>query len=111
MAEVSVRISGRDYLIVCDDGQEARVAALARRIDEEATALAAGGGQITEARLLLMSALMLADKLDEAEQALESAPPPEMAFSAMDETEARAAIDAAAARLEALSAGGASEDA
>ncbi|MFV0473118.1 MAG: cell division protein ZapA [Pikeienuella sp.] len=104
MAEVTIRISGRPYQILCDDGEEARVSALARRIDEEAKALAAAGGQVTEARLLLMSALMLADKLDEAEQAL-SAAPPEASFADMSETEARAAIDAAAARLEALSAG------
>lgn len=105
MAEVTVKISGRSYQILCDDGEEARVAALGRRIDDEAKALAGAGGQVTEARLLLMSALMLADKLDEAEEALKSAPPPGALFSEMDEAEARAAIDAAAARLEALSAG------
>ncbi|WP_340108739.1 cell division protein ZapA [Pikeienuella sp. HZG-20] len=106
MAEVSIRISGRAYQIVCDDGQEARVAALAQRIDDEATALAASGGRITEARLLLMSALMLADKLDETEAALRDAPPPETALSEMDAAEVQATIDAAAARLEALRAAG-----
>lgn len=106
MAEVSIRISGRAYQIVCDDGQEARVAALAQRIDDEAAALAAAGGQITEARLLLMSALMLADKLDETEAALKAAPPPDAMFSEMDAAEAQAAIDAAATRLEALRAAG-----
>lgn len=102
MAEVSVRISGRAYQILCDDGQEARVVALAQRIDDEAAALAAAGGQITESRLLLMSALMLADKLDETEAALNAAPSPDAVISEMDAAEAQAAIDAAAARLEAL---------
>lgn len=106
MAEVSVRISGRAYTIICDDGQEQRVSALAKRIDHEASALAAGGGQVTEARLLLMSALMLADRLDEAETALKEAPSPEDLFARMGAEEAQAMIEAAAARLEALNRSG-----
>lgn len=103
MAEVTVRISGRAYKIICDDGQEQRVSSLAQRIDREASALAASGGQVTEARLLLMSALMLADRLDEAETALKEAPSPEDLFAGMGVEEAQATIEAATARLEALS--------
>ncbi len=72
MAEVSIMVGGRRYQMACEDGQEDRLRALARRIDEEAQALA-GSGQVSEPRLLLMAALMLADKLDETEQALETA--------------------------------------
>lgn len=98
MAEVSVNISGRSYRIGCDSGQEERVKSLAARIDAEAKALSAGGGQITESRLLLMSALMLADKLDEAEAAASQA----SLFSEMDPAEAESLIENASARLEAL---------
>lgn len=75
MAEVSVSIGGRRYAVVCDDGQEERLASLAARIDAEAQAFAAAGATISEARLLLMSALMVADKLDEAEATMAAAPP------------------------------------
>lgn len=106
MAEVSVNISGRSYRIGCDSGQEERVKSLAARIDAEAKALSAGGGQITESRLLLMSALMLADKLDEAEAAASQA----SLFSEMDPAEARSLIENASARLEALQGAGEKAD-
>lgn len=99
MAEVSVRISGRPYQILCDDGQEDRVAMLAGRIDAEATALARAGGMVTEARLLLMSALILADKLDEAETALAAAPPPNIGPDTEGLEAALGEIDHAAQRI------------
>ena len=117
MAEVSISVGGRAYSIACDDGQEERVASLAARIDAEAAAFA-GGGVISEARLLLMSALMIADKLDEAEGKATEAEPvqtsPEPQTAAADEApdlfaepgasdaEAIEEINAAIARVEAL---------
>lgn len=65
-----------------------------------------GGGQITESRLLLMSALMLADKLDEAEAAASQA----SLFSEMDPAEAESLIENASARLEALQGAGEKAD-
>jgi len=67
MADVSVEVAGRRYRLACDEGEEARLEALARTIDREARALA---GRLTqppgEARLLLMAALMIADRLEES---------------------------------------------
>ncbi|MEM7546122.1 MAG: cell division protein ZapA [Pseudomonadota bacterium] len=74
MAEVSIKVGGRHYQMACDDGQEGHLRALAARLDTEAQALA-GSGKISEARLMLMVALMMADQLDEAEEALRSTPP------------------------------------
>lgn len=108
MAEVKVTIGGRGYPIVCDDGQEDRVAALAARIDAEARAFSGAGASLPEARLLLMSALMVADKLDEAEARLAAtpkptpAPPPEDLFSGMSAQDAAARVEAAAKRIAAL---------
>lgn len=96
MAEVAVRIAGRHYRVGCDDGQEDHVRALAARIDAEATRVQRTSGTVPEARLLVMSALLLADRLAEAERI--------GAASADAGATARAAerIDALAARLEAL---------
>ncbi|MEX2520597.1 MAG: cell division protein ZapA [Paracoccaceae bacterium] len=112
MGEVSVRISGRPYQILCDDGEEARVAMLAARIDAEASALARAGGMVTETRLLLMSALILADKLDEAETALAAAPPPHAGPALEEVEETIEEINGAARRIVALTLveGGAGED-
>lgn len=66
-------IAGRAYALACADGEEERLEALAGRIDDEARRLSRGAAQISEARLLLMSALMIADKLDETETAMTAA--------------------------------------
>ena len=73
MGEVSVSVAGRAYHLVCEDGEEDRLRALASRIDAEAAQFRSSGAAVPEARLLLMSALMLADKLEESEAALEAA--------------------------------------
>lgn len=114
MAEVTVSVGGRRYAVVCDDGQEERVRELARRIDAEAAAFAGSGPAVAEPRLLLMSALMVADKLDDAEAKLReqaaAAPPapepdPQDLFSGMDEAELIQRIEDATQRIEALRSG------
>ena len=73
MAKVSVTVNGRRYDIGCDDGQEAHVFRLAEDLDRRVGALAAGVGQVGEARLLVLVALMLADELADARRDLEAA--------------------------------------
>lgn len=95
MAEVDVVVAGRTYRLGCEDGQEGHLAALAAALDVEARTLAARTGAIGEGRLLLMTALMIADRLHEATEALAArAPGP----AAMPPTALGAALD----RLEAL---------
>ena len=72
MPEVTVEVAGRSYRIGCGEGEEAHLVALAARVDGEAARLVEMG-QMAEGRLMLMSALMLADRLTEAEQAAEAA--------------------------------------
>lgn len=67
MAEISVEIGGRVYRLGCADGEETHLETLARRIDAEARSLSRSMGQMNEARLLLMSALMIADRCAEVE--------------------------------------------
>ena len=66
MPDVKISIAGRDYFVACNPGEEQRLMELGAMVD--ASALEAGGGArgLTETRVLLFSALLLADKLHDA---------------------------------------------
>jgi cell division protein ZapA len=99
MPEVTVEVAGRSYRLGCGEGEEQHLLALAARVDGEAARLGQSLGQMGEGRLLLMSALMLADRLSEAEAALRAAE--RRAAQAEQAAEARAAEDNAGAEQEA----------
>lgn len=116
MAELTVDVGGRSYRLACENGEEEHLSALCARIDAEARRLARGMGQMSEGRLMLMSALMIADKLHDAEKEItalgrklaetkrlaeERAIPSDL-FSKEREAQLGAEIAALAARLEAL---------
>ncbi len=71
MAQVSIQINGRDYLIACEDGEEKHLVFLADYVNRQVEGLVESVGQVGEARLLLMASLLLADELAEASQELE----------------------------------------
>jgi cell division protein ZapA len=71
MAQVSVPVNGRTFTITCDDGQEARTRRLAQYVDGKVGQFAAGVGQVGNAKLLLLAALVIADELADANDALE----------------------------------------
>ena len=73
MPEVTVDVAGRSYRLGCGEGEEQHLLALAARVDGEAARLGQSLGQMGEGRLLVMSALMLADRLSETEAALQAA--------------------------------------
>lgn len=62
MPEVEIRIGGRSFEVSCQEGEEHYLHAAAAMLDAEASVLAAQIGRLPEARMLLMSGLMLADK-------------------------------------------------
>jgi cell division protein ZapA len=68
MGQVVVDIGGRTYPLSCRDGDELHLAALAADIADKANSLTGQLGQMSEARLLLMAALMVADELHEAKK-------------------------------------------
>lgn len=77
MPEVKIVIGKRDFEVACQPGEEQYLESAARLLDIEATALLSQFGRMPDARMLLMSGLMLADKtagledqLRQAEQAL-----------------------------------------
>lgn len=100
MAEIDVVVAGRTYRLGCEDGQERHLAALAASVDAEARAIAAQTGTMQEAKLLLMAALMIADR--EAEAVAAKARAEAEAEQALSRPAADPGLAAALARLEAV---------
>jgi cell division protein ZapA len=75
MAKLSVTINGRDYEFSCEDGQEGHLGEMAEVVDRRVQEVASAVGQIGEPRLLVMTALLLADELSDAYAELERRPP------------------------------------
>tara|TARA_B100001121_G_scaffold176492_1_gene153946 strand:+ start:262 stop:606 length:345 start_codon:yes stop_codon:yes gene_type:complete len=62
---VTVRLNGQPYQMGCDAGQEAHIEALGRDVEAVLNQLTSTVGQIGEARLLAMAALIIADRKSE----------------------------------------------
>jgi cell division protein ZapA len=62
MPELDITIGGRTFQVSCQAGEEHFLRAAAAILDSEAQPLVASMGRLPEARMLLMSGLMLADK-------------------------------------------------
>ncbi len=106
MGEVSLDINGRTYGIVCDDGQEARVAEVGQYVNQRAQDIAAAGAAANDTHLLALTSLLLADEIKELHdtkgtsmpQAAQPAAPQRV--SEEDERLIVEAIDHLAARIE-----------
>lgn len=70
MSQVNVTINGRQFRMACEDGQEGHLQQLARELDERIAALRTQFGEIGDARLTVMAALMVADELAETSKKL-----------------------------------------
>lgn len=62
MPEIDISIGGRNFNVACQDGEEPFLRGAAAMLDAEAQPLVAQMGRLPESRMLLMTALMLADK-------------------------------------------------
>lgn len=62
MPEIDISIGGRNFNVACQDGEEPFLRSAAAMLDAEAQPLVKQMGRLPEARMLLMAALMLADK-------------------------------------------------
>ncbi len=111
MAQVDITINKRSYQIACDDGQEEHLTQLGTFLDRKVEELVASVGQVGDARLLVMAALLISDELAEAYAELDDASKSgadaaTAARSTARETEGRAAaaIEALAERIEGIAA-------
>ena len=62
---VEINVNNHLYKIACEEGQEGHIQNLAKIINDEVQKLVSSLGQIGETRLLLMTCLIIADKLKE----------------------------------------------
>ena len=69
MAEAKITLNGRIYRLSCADGEEARLQRVAQVVSARLDALVAEHGQVGDDRLLLLTALQIADELLEARDA------------------------------------------
>lgn len=68
MPEVSLDVAGRSYRLGCGEGEEEHLVKLGAVLDADARGLLRQFGQMSEGRLLMMTALMVADRLADAEE-------------------------------------------
>jgi cell division protein ZapA len=72
MPLVNVMVNGRAYTIACDEGEEDHLRQLAMHVDGKARELLESVGQVGDARLLLMAALLITDDYFDAAAQLEA---------------------------------------
>jgi cell division protein ZapA len=105
MAQVTVEVNGRPYVVGCEDGQERRLTELAAQLDAQVRQVAMDVGPLGETRLILMGALVMADELAELRREiaeLKAQIGDLAAERGRTERAAVAALEAAAARIEGL---------
>jgi cell division protein ZapA len=66
MGQVAITVNGRSYRFECGDGEEGRLKELAAYVKSRMDGLTREHGKIGEERLLLMTALLIADDLWDA---------------------------------------------
>ncbi|MFL5239566.1 MAG: cell division protein ZapA [Rhizomicrobium sp.] len=99
MAQVDVTVNDRSYRLTCDPGQEDHLRELAAHVDDKVSALAESVGQVGEARLLLMAALLITEDYKGTVQRLEAQAQAVIDLAKAEES-AAGALNAAAKRVE-----------
>ena len=103
MPELTVAINGREYQVACDEGQEEHLSKLARYVDTKMGELVGAVGQIGDARLLVMTSLLIADELSDAYKQLESFDA-EASGDAASHANMTSALEVCAQRIESIAA-------
>ncbi len=63
MGQVAITINDNNYQIACDEGQEERLVRLGAYVDERTAELVKSVGDVGDMRLMVMTSLMVTDKL------------------------------------------------
>jgi cell division protein ZapA len=72
VSQVSVTVNGKAYVLTCGEGEEQHLVRLARSVDQRISDIVGAVGQVGEARLLLVAALMATDELWDAARQIEA---------------------------------------
>ena len=70
MPQTVIEINGRTYTMQCGEGQEEHLQRLARMVNDEVLRIREKVGPLGEIRLLIMAALVMADRLLEQEETI-----------------------------------------
>ena len=70
MTELEISIGGRIFSVACDNEEQEKVKEAAALINEEADSIQSQLGRLPESKMLLLSALMIADRLVDVETEL-----------------------------------------
>ena len=70
MTELEISIGGRIFSVACDNEEQEKVREAAALINEEADSIQSQLGRLPESKMLLLSALMIADRLVDVETEL-----------------------------------------
>ena len=97
---VTIRLNGNPYQIGCGAGEEAHVSKLGEEVESIMQSLVASVGQIGEARLLAMVALILADRA--ASHTTDAPKDSDIAATVADQDAAAEALEMAAVRITTL---------
>jgi len=100
MAKVTLTIAGYAHELTCRDGEEPHFQRLAALVDEKAAQAARSVGGLTEIRMLLFAALLLADENGNLKAAAAALPEP--APPAIPDPVIAQAVAALATRIETL---------
>jgi cell division protein ZapA len=66
MSSVNISINGKQYRVACEAGQEERLTALAQDFDSRISSMRSRFGEVGDARLTVMAAMMIGDELLDA---------------------------------------------
>ena len=104
MPLVNVMVNGRAYTIACVVGVVGLLWVLAATVDAKAREVLSSVGQVGDARVILMAALLIADENHAAQARLAAAPSDPVAAPDTGAADALAAeaLEVAAAKIEAL---------
>ena len=101
MPSVEIEIAGRRYNLACRDGEQDHMRSVAVIVDEKARQAGEALGSLSEARQLLFASLLLADALQEQQEAAAGTSPAPAAIASPDPALAHA-LERLAERVEAL---------
>ena len=98
MAEVALDIGGHSYTLVCREGEEPHLRAMAAIIDTKAQEARTAVGGLSEVRGLVFAALLLADELND----LRKGTPIERPVASAESPDITASLAQFADRIEAI---------
>ena len=102
MGQVELTINRKNFQIICDDGQEAHLEKLGEYLEKRVQEMESSVGQVGDTRLLVMTALMIADELAQAHADLKKNADVAEVLVSVEEAEAKLAniLNDASTRIE-----------